>query len=351
MAEVLHPPFVGVHCESTMLVNLLSQQGVQLSEPMVFGLGQGLNFLYWRSANMPYPFIGGRIKPDLLTANLCEALALPVESREFSSDARAWAHAQATLGQQQWLGLKVDHYYLDYFGEQRFHFCAHYITLCGYDQEEAQVIDTLSGGGRTHTKLSSLALARAAKGPMSSRRLSVRLLPGPDLDRLRQQLSALLPGAVLQAIASNARTYLNPPIKNIAHRGIALAGQQVARWPEGIAQPQQDLPIIAFLMEEAGTGGGLFRRLWASFLREAQTLCALPALGPLATRCDALADQWSEVARLIDLGGRKSDGAALTRASAMLAELAPAEQALMTDLLHIVEPHIPATPPPGGAKP
>ncbi len=58
-------PFIGQHCESTATGTLLNQLGVELSEPMLFGLGEGLGFTLWNMKSMNMPFIGGRIKSDL----------------------------------------------------------------------------------------------------------------------------------------------------------------------------------------------------------------------------------------------------------------------------------------------
>ncbi len=65
-------PCSGVHCESTTIRDLLAFNGLHISEPMVFGLGSGLGFIYWDMKKMPFPFVGGRIKPDELMRNLSE---------------------------------------------------------------------------------------------------------------------------------------------------------------------------------------------------------------------------------------------------------------------------------------
>jgi len=51
------------HCETTALGVLLRHQGVDLSEPMLFGLGSGLSFIHWDSKNFDLPFLGGRVRP------------------------------------------------------------------------------------------------------------------------------------------------------------------------------------------------------------------------------------------------------------------------------------------------
>nr|WP_257789882.1 BtrH N-terminal domain-containing protein [Streptomyces sp. 3211] len=58
------------HCETTALGVLLRHQGLDLSEPTLFGLGSGLSFIYWDGKDMDFPFLGGRVKPFDLTSGL-----------------------------------------------------------------------------------------------------------------------------------------------------------------------------------------------------------------------------------------------------------------------------------------
>ena len=83
-------PFTGKHCETTATGSLLKQIGIELSEPMLFGIGEGLGFIFWNMKTMDLPFIGGRIKPDVLTENICRNLDLRLEVSETSSVKKAW---------------------------------------------------------------------------------------------------------------------------------------------------------------------------------------------------------------------------------------------------------------------
>ncbi|MGC8979622.1 BtrH N-terminal domain-containing protein, partial [Caldisericum sp.] len=78
-------PFEGQHCETTTTGTLLKHIGINLSEPMLFGLGEGLGFIFWNMKVMDFPFIGGRIKTDLLTQNIVKNLNLKLEISETSS--------------------------------------------------------------------------------------------------------------------------------------------------------------------------------------------------------------------------------------------------------------------------
>ena len=82
-------PFKGQHCETPATGSLLNQLGIGLSEPMLFGLGEGLGFIFWNMKIMDFPFIGGRIKPDVLTENIVKNLNLELDTKETSSTRKA----------------------------------------------------------------------------------------------------------------------------------------------------------------------------------------------------------------------------------------------------------------------
>ena len=52
--KVAAKPYIGQHCESTATGTLLGQIGVELSEPMLFGLGEGLSFIFWNMKIMNF---------------------------------------------------------------------------------------------------------------------------------------------------------------------------------------------------------------------------------------------------------------------------------------------------------
>ena len=68
--------FEGQHCETTATGTLLKHAGLELTEPMLFGIGEGLYFLYWKLKSMNLPFLGGRNKQGMLTENLANNLGL-----------------------------------------------------------------------------------------------------------------------------------------------------------------------------------------------------------------------------------------------------------------------------------
>ncbi|MGS0527998.1 BtrH N-terminal domain-containing protein [Zobellia nedashkovskayae] len=118
--------FDGQHCETTATGTLLRQLGIELSEPMLFGLGEGLGFIFWNMKTMDFPFIGGRVKTDLLTQNITRNLNLELTVKETSSVKKAWDNVKELIDKGKVVSLKLDCYHLQYFSRP-FHFAR---TLC-----------------------------------------------------------------------------------------------------------------------------------------------------------------------------------------------------------------------------
>jgi len=311
------------HCETTALGVLLRHQGLDLSEPMLFGLGSGLSFIYWDSKNMDFPFLGGRVKPFVLTTNLAAGLGLDLQVQETTSPRKAWESVAATLGTDRPVGLQLDSYYLDYFSA-KVHFGGHVVAMYGYDDHDAYLVDTDQQGGAVSTSLTSLAQARAARGPMAAKHRSFTLTapqnpPSPQ-DR------------IIPAITACADAFLNPPIANLGYRGIEKAGKLVRTWLQRTDNPQRDLPQAALLMERAGTGGALFRNLYRDFLAECAQLLDNTHLRTGHRLYTEAAPLWTEVAALLTNAGESGNPQPLTQAATLLHDLSHLEREAMQAL-------------------
>ena len=79
------------HCENGVTTNLLRTIGIRsMTEPMVFGIGSGLFFIY-----IPFmkinngPAIAFRTQPGLIFKRTCKSLGIPVIRKKFSSKQEA----------------------------------------------------------------------------------------------------------------------------------------------------------------------------------------------------------------------------------------------------------------------
>lgn len=313
-------PFDGQHCETTATGTLLKQLDIELSEPMLFGLGEGLSYIFWNMKTMSFPFIGGRIKPDLLTKNIAKNLDLELIVKETSSVNKAWNDVKALIDQGQIVGIKMDCYHLDYFSKP-FHFAGHYAALYGYDNDFAYLVDTRQQGGKVKTSLQSLARARAEKGPMASKNLYYTLRKTTKKIELKK--------AILTAIKNNAREYLNPPITNINYKGIHKTSSEIKKWFNLSKDIENDFKTCAMLMEKAGTGGALFRNLYRDFLKESYGHLKLDKLKSAHEAFVEIAILWLSVSDLFQKVSETKDVRCIEEASSLLKTLSLKEKKAM----------------------
>jgi len=319
-------PFDGIHCETTATGTLLRQLNIELSEPMLFGLGEGLGFIFWNMKNMDLPFLGGRVKPDALTENIARNLNLELTVKETSSQQKAWDNVKALIDKGQVVGLKLDCYHLEYFSRP-FHFAAHYAAIYDYDNNSAFLVDTRPQGGKVKTSLKSLALARAEKGPMSSKNLYY------TLHKTDKQYD--LKNAILTAIRNNAKEHLNPPITNIGYKGIFKTSSEIIKWFKQSKDIENDFRTIAILMEKAGTGGALFRNLYRDFLMESYNILKIEKLKLGYDEFAAIAILWNSVSDLFEKVSQSKDYKYIQQASDLLKTISFKEKNAMEKLVSI----------------
>jgi len=318
-------PFEGQHCETTATGSLLLHQGINLSEPMLFGLGEGLNFILWNMKTMNFPFIGGRIKTDLLTQNITRNLNLKLTVWETSSPKKAWENVKENIDSGIPVGIKLDCYHLDYF-TNKLHFAGHYVAMYGYDENSSYLADTMQQGGLVKASLKNFELARNERGPMSSKNLSYTIEATNKKYDLKKE--------IIQAISNNAKNYLNPPIQNISYKGILKTSKEIIKWFKRSKDVEGDFKTTAMLMEKAGTGGALFRNLYRDFLKESYQISKVEEIEESYEMFVDIARLWRAVSKLFIKAGDTKDIEYIYRASEMLVEISDKEKKAMNILLN-----------------
>ena len=310
-------PFVGQHCETVATGSLLGTAGIRMSEPMLFGLGQGLGFIFIKLSSLPLPFVGGRVKPFALTTALCKNLGLNCLAIETSSKAKAWATLEQSLLRGEAVGLQLDCYFLEYFSKP-IHFAGHFVAAYGFDERDVLLVDTAPQGSAQRASRQGVEAARFAKGPMAAKARSWTISApkrAPD------------PGkAIRKAIRANAADYLSPAFTGASHLGIRKLAASLPGWLDIAKNPAHDLTLAAQLMEKAGTGGSLFRNFYRDFLLEAREhLGAKPGLKRAHQLFVESAGEWAAVAASIESAGRTADAAQLRDAAARCLRIADIE--------------------------
>ncbi|REH01581.1 BtrH N-terminal domain-containing protein [Flavobacterium aquicola] len=278
------------HCENGVASNLLKHNGLNISEPMVFGIGSGLFFVYLPFLKVNYaPAISYRPMPGQIFNRLAKRLGLKIKRQKFSSEANAIKALDENLKNNIPSGLQVGVYNLTYFpDEYRFHFNAHNLVVYGKTETDYLISDPVMENVTTltHDELKKVRFAKGAFAPRGQMYYPIQVPANVDLK-----------GAIIKGIKNTCRDMLAPmPI--IGVRGIRLVARLIKKWPvkEGTKKANHYLAQIVRMQEEIGTGGGGFRFIYAAFLQEAAVILNNDELQKLSLEMTAIGDLWRDFA-------------------------------------------------------
>jgi hypothetical protein len=293
LAGFEHRP--GVHCGTTALADALRLRGVELSEPMVFGLGAGLGFYYLTSsATSPTHLLCGRTLR--LEETACEVLGAPVRVRAEEDPARAWDGLREALARGVAPIVSTDLAELPYWNT-RTRFGGHRIVVAGYDA--ARGVAIVADGDRPaleEVRLEDLERARASVAPP----FAIGGRPWLEVDP--PAAPRPIHEAVADALRRQAREYLLDVDGLAGISALERFAAELPEWPARAAGEADRAWCFRYgyqVIERRGTGGGNFRALYARFLEEAEArVPGLPALG-LSPRMRALAGAWTRLAEMM----------------------------------------------------
>lgn len=278
------------HCENGVASNLLKHNGLNISEPMVFGIGSGLFFVYLPFLKVNYaPAISYRPMPGLIFNKLAKRLGLKIKRQKFSSEANAIKALDENLKNNIPSGLQVGVYNLTYFpDEYRFHFNAHNLVVYGKTETDYLISDPVMENVTTltHAELNKVRFAKGAFAPRGQIYYPIQVPDNVDLK-----------AAIIKGIKNTCRDMLAPmPI--IGVRGIRWVARLIKKWPvkEGTKKANHYLAQIVRMQEEIGTGGGGFRFIYAAFLQEAADILENDELKTLSLEMTAIGDLWRDFA-------------------------------------------------------
>lgn len=278
------------HCENGVASNLLKNSKLNISEPMVFGIGSGLFFVYLPFIKVNYaPAISYRTLPGQIFNKVANRLNLKIKRQKFSSVQNATKALDDNLKNNIPTGLQVGVYNLTYFpDEYRFHFNAHNLVVYGKTETDylisdpvMQTITTL-----THSELEKVRFAKGAFAPKGQMYYPIQIPNEVDFK-----------SAIIKGIKNTCRDMLAPmPI--IGVRGIKLVSKKIRKWPSrhGVKKANHYLAQMVRMQEEIGTGGGGFRFIYAAFLQEAAVVLDKEELKTLSKEMTQIGDMWRDFA-------------------------------------------------------
>jgi hypothetical protein len=255
------------HCESGVMSSMLRHYGLNLSEPMVFGLAQGLSFAYLPFIKMGgMPLIAYRNLPKAIIKNVQKNLNVSMKLETFSSKEKGEKRLDELLEEGKVVGAQTSVYWLPYFpDEMRFHFNAHNLVVFGIDKEQNYLISDPVFEHTVKCDKKSLTKARFVKGVMAPKGLLYYPLDVPtDID---------LKPVVLKSIKKTIKPMLKTPVPIAGLKGMRYLAKSIKKLHKKDKRyAKLFLGHIVRMQEEIGTGGAGFRYLYSAFLNEASEL-------------------------------------------------------------------------------
>ncbi|MCF6330676.1 MAG: BtrH N-terminal domain-containing protein [Sulfurimonas sp.] len=254
------------HCESGVMSSMLKHYGLNLSEPMVFGLCNALTFAY-----LPFVKIGGmpliayRSLPKSIIKNIQKKLKVKMKLETFSSKEKGQNRLDELLEQGKIVGVQSSVYWLPYFPqEMRFHFNAHNLVVFAKEENEYLISDPVFENSVRCDK-AALTKARFAKGIMAPKGLLYYPVDIPKNINLKP--------IIANSIKKTAKSMLKTPVPIAGLKGIKYLAKSILKLEKKDKRyAKLYLGHIVRMQEEIGTGGAGFRYIYASFLQESSVL-------------------------------------------------------------------------------
>jgi hypothetical protein len=335
--------FTTHHCVSGSLRHIYEFHGYPISEEMLLGLGAGVGFIYWHTKGT-LPFLGGRAnleRPGVegFEKTIGRRTGVKVENFRTSSAAKAEKTLLDMMLAGQPVMLVLDMGFLPYFdfGGEEYHFGYHVVVACGYDPNARLVLLADRDEALHPVSLETLEKARGSNyKPFPPQHAWYKF----DFGSKRPPQ----PDEIWQAIRECASAMLAPPIANFGVKGIHKAARRVRDWPDILDEKDLRAACIntAIMIDaRGGTGGGLFRYMYARFLDEVAVLIGDRKLVEIAKDLHAIGDQWQAAAGLFERASEAYLPAGLLgEVGELLPQIAAQEQLAWEGLMALSETQV-----------
>jgi len=302
MSTIPFSHVMAAHCESGTVTALLNFHGLKVSEPMVFGISGGIFFGYMKTPMHTFPSVFARIKPGHILKNFSKRTGIEFKTRTYKDPAKAEMELDSLLEQNQPVGIQVDFFYMDYFPSwYRVHINVHFLTVIGKKGDKYIVSDCYHPV-ITEIGKDSLRKGRFAGGSMAPRGFMCYPVNVPkDKDFSK---------GIITGIKTATFNMLRIPMPFLGVKGIRRFADKISEWPKYARDTEQlahEIFKINVMLEDQGTGGGGFRYLYASFLREAAQLMNRPEWHELSGRLMDIGDGWREISLFASRIGKSRD--------------------------------------------
>ena len=320
------------HCENGVASNLLLNKGIQLSEPMIFGIGSGLFFVYLPFLKVNFaPGFSYRPMPGAIFSKAAKRLGIKIKREKFSNPQEAQKALEKNLENNIPTGLQVGVFNLTYFPEEyKFHFNAHNLVVYGKEGNRFLISDPVMDFTTTLSE-EELEKVRYAKGALAPKGHMYYPVYVPENIHLEE--------AIVKGIKETCKNML-APVPLIGVKAIRWVAKSIPKWAakKGTKVTNHYLGQLIRMQEEIGTGGGGFRFIYGAFLQEASVILKNDQLKELSKEITEIGDMWRDfavdIARVYKNRNSKSD--IYNQLSQTMLKIADREEAFYKKLKQVI---------------
>ncbi|MBN1414737.1 MAG: BtrH N-terminal domain-containing protein [Bacteroidales bacterium] len=290
MTRIPYQHKMAAHCETGTVSGLLNYNGLSITEPMVFGIASGIFFGYMKMSSFIFPVFFVRTRPGEIRKKISSRLGIDFFTKSYKKPEEAQRELDQLLEKNIPVAVKVDFFYMNYLAPWlRVHNNAHFITVVGKEDSTYYVSDCYH---RDVAELDAETLLKARfAGGMESPRgfmfYPTRIPKEIEFER-----------NIITGIRKAAFNMLKIPVPFLGVKGISRFADKVVGWPK-LARDMEHLSHevmrINVLLEDQGTGGGGFRFMYATFLRQASEMLRDDKLLEFSKRMMKIGDDWRGV--------------------------------------------------------
>jgi len=316
------------HCETGVISNLLRHQGLDISEPMVFGLSSGIAYAYLPIVKINgLPLLSYRMPPRMIIRLLSRRIKnLKISFNVYKDTAEGMQALDSKLNAGEIVGLQTSVFFLPYFPkDMRFHFNAHNLIVYAKEGDIYKISDPVFSHP-VESDSKSLQKARFARGALAPKGMIYYPLSVPK----EVDFSILIPKSIRMTGKMNGRW--NPvPFSGV--NGMKMVAKKIKK----LDKADQDyarlfLGQIVRMQEEIGTGGAGFRFMYAAFLQESGEKLNSSQLSEAAVEMTNIGDEWREFALLAAKMSKRRAEHDYNDIAVQLVKVANAELALYNEL-------------------
>jgi hypothetical protein len=315
---------MAAHCESGAVTSLLNNAGLEITEPLVFGISSGIFFGYFhKMKSFAFPTFIVRNKPGSIRNNLAKRLGIKFHTEKFRSPEKGMKRLDDMIAANVPVAVQVDFFYMDYLPEwERVHINVHFIVVVGKTGSKYIVSDSYFPK-LVELEESSMRKARFAGGSMSPKGFLFypEFIPG-KIDYKK---------AIVKGTRKSCFNMLKIPIPFLGIKGIRKFAAKIVEWPSFARDTEHlshEIMKINILLEDQGTGGAGFRFMYATFLQQASAILEKPEWSELSKEMMKIGDGWREISLFAARIGKNRDLGAdrLRELGGMLMKRADAEE-------------------------